>query len=74
MGVISISKSASRRTRLKVQHDPAPLTDYIGDLILYQRGKLSAADIRERWRVGAYKGVRHDWAKDYAAHHGLKGE
>lgn len=49
----------------------APLTTYICDLIDCQMGKISANDIRERWKAGRYAGVSKEAGAAYAKLHGI---
>ena len=49
-----------------MQHD-LPLTRYLCALVEVSEGKATAASLRERWAKGEFKGVRPDWAKEYAS-------
>lgn len=44
-----------------------PLTRYLCALIEVSEGKCTAERLRERWKAGEFKGVRNDWAAEYAA-------
>ena len=50
----------------------SPLTKYLCDLIGIQRGSLTARQVRQRWKAGAYIGVRSDWATAYAKQFGIE--
>lgn len=54
-----------------MQHD-FPLTRYLVALVEVSEGKATAASVRERWKRGEFKGVRADWAAEYARRLGVK--
>ena len=47
------------------------LTAYIIALIDVQNGRITATDLRQRWKAGEFKGVRTDWATAYAKLHNV---
>ena len=50
---------------------PSALTRYLCDLIDAQAGRITADEVRTRWREGRYPGVRKDWGAAYARLHGV---
>ena len=56
-----------------MQHD-FPLTRYLVALVEVSEGKATAASVRERWKRGEFKGVRADWAAEYAKRLGINRE
>ena len=49
-----------------MQHD-FPLTRYLAALIEVNEGKATAESLRARWAKGEFRGVRPEWAKEYAS-------
>lgn len=51
--------------------DKFPLTAYLCALIDVAEGRATKASVRDRWKAGEFKGVRQDWATEYAARFGI---
>lgn len=43
-----------------------PLTHYLCALIDVAEGRTTIDAVRARWKAGEFKGVRSDWAVEYA--------
>ena len=43
-----------------------PLTKYLCALIDVAEKRCTMDDVRTRWKAGDFKGVRADWAAEYA--------
>lgn len=48
-----------------MRHD-FPLTRYLCALIDVSEGRVTMESVRERWKQGEFKGVKPEWAAEYA--------
>lgn len=48
-----------------------PLTRYLCDLIDAKERRITADEVRERWKAGNYRGVNPQWAAEYAKQIGI---
>ena len=61
----------STNGKLNPDSHAKPATAFLCDCIRHSAGTITADQIRANWRAGKYRGIKPEWAAQWARDHGI---